>query len=276
MNHYSILESPAGDHMSEDPQEARKDGVRAVERSLEIVLCVGMKGGERGISLMEISKETGIHKSTTFRLVFTLTRRRFLQQDPETERYRLGTAILELAGLYLADIEIRREAAPYLIELMNSVCETVHLGIVDDGEVVYIDKYEYPSDIRLYSRLGTRAPMHSTSLGKAILAQSFEDDVTMILSRGMLARTPNTITTTEDLRKELIQIRARGYAVDNEENRLGIRCVAAPIFDYRGRPVAAVSISGLTSRVTNERLPEIGQQVKITAEHVSKRMGYRH
>lgn len=227
------------------------------------------------MGLAELSREVQLNKTTVYRLVSVLLRHRFLRQDPETGRYRLGLALAELGQLCLAGMEVRREAAPYLNQLMNTVRETVHLGVLDEGEVVYIDKFEYQGTIRLSSRIGSRVPVHSSALGKAILACSSEQQVNLVIARGLAPRTPNTITEPSRFRDELLATRLRGYAVDNEENRESIRCIAAPILDHMGEPIAAISVTGLAANIAGERIAEIGRLVKDAAEQVSRRVGYR-
>jgi len=249
-------------------------GVRAVERALGLLQCVGDKGGTRGLGLVELGKETGMHKSTVFRHAATLVKLGFLEQDLETERYRLGTAILELAGQCLAGREIRQQALPYLRDLMMKTGETVHLGILDGGQVVYIDKVEFPGPIRLHSMIGGRAPAHCTALGKAILAHCTEEEVAVVLKDGLSAPTPKSITDPMRFRDELASVRAQGYSVDDEENREGIRCVGAPVFDFYKRPIGAISVSALSTSITLEKVPEVGIVVKDIAERISRRMGY--
>ena len=250
-------------------------GTQAVDRAFLILNTIAHQDGGRGMGLVQLSKGVQLNKSTVHRLVSVMVRHGFLRQDPETERYRLGLVLAELGQLCLADMEVRREAHPYLNQLMATLCETVHLGILDEGQVVYIDKCEYQGTIRLSSRVGSRVPAHSSSLGKAILAYLTEQQVNRVIERGLVPRTSNTITDPRRFRDELLAVRVRGYAVDNEENRESIRCVAAPILDHQGGPIAAISIAGLATSITEQRVPEIGRLVKDAAEQVSRRMGFR-
>ncbi len=250
-------------------------GAQAVERAFLLLNVIATQGAGRGMGLSELSKATRLHKSTVHRLASVMVKHRFLRQDPETERYRLGLALAELGNLCLAEMELRREAIPYLKRLMSTVQETVHLGILDEGQVVYIEKVEYESAVRLYSKVGSRMSTHSSALGKAMLAYSTEEQINCVVELGLVAHTPNTITDPHRLRSELLAVRVRGFAVDNEENREGIRCVGAPVFDHNAKPTAAISVSGLASSITNNRVDEIGRLVKDTAEQLSRDLGYR-
>jgi DNA-binding IclR family transcriptional regulator len=250
------------------------DSVSSVEKALGLLRCVGDKGGSRGLALAELSQESGLHKSTAFRHAATLVKLGFLEQDPDTERYRLGTAILELAGQSLANMEIRQQALPYLRDLMRETGQTVHLGILEGAQVIYIEKVEFPGPFRLHSTIGGRAPVHCTALGKAILAQRTQEEIGIVVENGLGARTPNTITDPRRFHEELASVRNHGYSVDNEENREGICCVGAPIFDFHGQCNAAISVTALSTNSTLEKVPEMGILVKDYAERISQRMGY--
>jgi IclR helix-turn-helix domain len=149
---------------------ARQSAARSVERALKILLTVGKQGAGRGLGLLEIGREVGLHKSTAHRLVSVLMKEGFLQQDPETERYRLGLSALDVGSHYLENLTIRQHAAPHLSRLMAETNETVHLCILDDGEVVYIDKIESPGSVVVHTRIGGRQPAHCSAVGKAIFA----------------------------------------------------------------------------------------------------------
>jgi IclR family acetate operon transcriptional repressor len=157
---------------------------------------------------------------------------------------------------------------------MKETGQTVHLGILEGAHVVYIEKVESPGPFRLHSTIGGRAPVHCTALGKAILAQRTQEEIGMVVEKGLGARTPNTITDPRRFHEELASVRNYGYSVDNEENREGICCVGAPIFDFHGQCNAAISVTALSTNSTVEQVPEIGILVKDYAERISQRMGY--
>jgi IclR family acetate operon transcriptional repressor len=261
----------AGD--GQDPTPATTD-VRALSRGIEVLKAVAADRTARGLALMEIAHATSLHKSTAHRLVGVLVREELLIRDEENERYRLGVAALELGGAYLDRLTPRREAMPFLEKLMVQTNETVHLGVLEGHEVLYVEKIEAPANVIVHTRIGHREQVHCTALGKAMLAYLPERDLEAIVARGLPARTRNTITDPVKLRAVLAQVRKRGYAVSLEESRELVHAVAATILDHRAYPVAAVVISGLKQRLPSERLQELGVLLKEAAIAISSRMGY--
>jgi DNA-binding IclR family transcriptional regulator len=226
-----------------------------------------------GISLTDLATGLQMSKSTVLRLVGPLREARLVDQDPESGHYRLGPQNALLGQLYLEHLDIRRIASPLLHQLAQDAHEAVHLVSFDPPEIVYIDKVESPQAVRMHSRVGGRQPAYCTATGKAFLAHATDDVLAKVIAAGMPARTPATITSPEQLHAELARIRERGYAVDDVENELDIRCVAAPAFNHSGTVLTAVSISGPASRVTHDRLAEIGRQVIDTAQALTDRLG---
>lgn len=260
-----MANEPAGD----------RNASASVRRALSILDFFGDRTDTRDISLADLARGTGINKSTLLRLLAPLREYGLIDQDAETERYRLGVKTLYLAQACLNSLQLRTIAAPFLYELMEASRETIHMVVYDRGQVVYVDKVESPNTIRMYSRIGGRMPAYCTSVGKAFLAYLPESALDEVVARGLTARTANTLTTVEALRQDFEEIRRRGYSIDDVENEPDVRCVGALIFDSFGRPVAAISISGPTIRVTPERVPELGRLVKRTAEQISQRLGFR-
>ena len=248
--------------------------VRALSRGLTILKVIARDGGPRGVNLIGLCKATGLHKSTVHRIVGVLLREELLSREPETERYRLGVGALELGGAYLDRLTPRREALPYLEQLMVQTNETVHLGILDRYEVVYVEKIEAPANVIVHTRIGHREMVHCTAMGKAILAFMSEREIDEVIARGLPTRTAATITDARKLRAALALARKRGFAVNAEESRELVNAVAAPIFDRKADPVAAIVISGLKQRLPMERLLELGGLLKQTAALVSARMGH--
>jgi IclR family transcriptional regulator, KDG regulon repressor len=248
--------------------------VKSVSRALDIIALVGMKKG--GLGVTEIANQIDINKSSVFRTLSTLVQYGYIEQDCETGKYKLGYKFLDISSKLLESIDIRAEAKPFLEELENKTNEVIHLVVYDQGEVVYIEKLEGTETLRTHSKVGKRAPMHCTSVGKAILAHLPETDVLAILERkGMPYHTDHTITSIEAILQELKQIRQRGYALDLEENEYGITCIAAPVFDHLGKVVAAVSISGPTTRMTDDRLTQLGPIMIHTSQQLSARLGHQ-
>jgi DNA-binding IclR family transcriptional regulator len=241
-----------------------------VERAIKILeyLCRGPT------SLSELSRELGLHKSTAFGLLQTLVKHNYVHQEIKTGRYRLGYRVLALGGAFLEHCDLREIASPYLQQLVDEHGETVHLVIMDDGQVVYVDKIDSPQSIRMVSRIGRRLPAHCTGVGKAILAYLPEEKVRAIVKkRGLPRFTANTITTWEELSAELARIREEGVSYDREEIEEGLRCVAAPLIGYGQYPVGAISVSGPASRMTEEKMSRIAGSLKKVAGEISQQMG---
>jgi IclR family KDG regulon transcriptional repressor len=248
--------------------------VKSLDRALQIFEVLGSRRGGYGVT--EISKEIGLNKTSVYRMLSTFVRHGYVEQDPETERYKLGYKILELSSALLEFIDLRTEAKPFLKELENLTNEVIHLVVYDRGEVVYIEKLEGNETLRMHSKVGTRAPMHCTGVGKVIMAYLPTSEVSKIMDRQELEKhTVHTIVDKEALHNQLTEIRTKGFAYDLEENEIGISCIAAPIFDHTGKVVAAVSISGPTMRMTVERLGELQGHITDICNKISVRLGYR-
>lgn len=247
--------------------------VQVLERTIKVTEA--MAKYPYGMALTDISKDTGLNKSTVFRILATLQNHGYIMQDNDG-KYKLGYKFLELSSAVLDRLDIRKIAHPYLEELSKITGEVVHLVILDGYEGVYIDKVDNPSGtIRMYSQVGKRIPLHCTSVGKVLLSAMHKEEVEEVIkAKGLPKRTENTITSADRLFEELAKIKDSGYAIDDIENEEGIRCVAAPILNYNGDTVAAVSISGPTLRVTKERLPELIHLLKNYTFNISKELGY--
>jgi IclR family acetate operon transcriptional repressor len=228
---------------------------------------------EQGIGLADLSLQLHMPKSTVHRYLATLTQLGLAERRGD-DRFRLGTKVIELAGSFLANSDLRNESQAELDALSAQTDETVHLAVPSGTEVVYIAKVESKHALRMYSYIGARLPMYCTALGKAILSFGPPQRTREVLARKLEPRTPRTITSPEALLAELETIRAQGYALDDEENELGIRCVSAPILDYTRLAIAAMSISGPSNRVDRRRCVELAPLVCEAAQQVSRRMGY--
>jgi DNA-binding IclR family transcriptional regulator len=232
--------------------------VQVMDRALAILDLLGSKRGDS--SLTELCAELHLHKSTLHRLMMVLESHRLVDKNADTGRYRLGLKLFELGSKAIASLDLREQARPYLKLIQRDTEETVNLAVLDKGEVLYIAKEEPQRNLRMAAHVGHRFPAYCTALGKAMLADLSEAEVDLILqSCEMKARTPNTITSPSILKDELRIIRARGYAIDDEENDEGARCVGVAIRDQNGIPVAAVSVSGPASRVTKSKVPAVAK-----------------
>jgi len=245
-----------------------------VKKAMDILDCLGET--DMPLSASEVGHKLGISRSTTYRLLTTLNAGGYVTQAlANPDKYRLGSKILELASNLLDKIELRQQALPFLKELRDLANETVHLVVMDRGKVIYIDKVECSQAVRMHSAIGRQGYAHSTSVGKAMLAFMPHEVVARVIEEhGLPACTSQTFTDEKALREELKKVRRNGYAVDDVENEDGIRCVGAPIFDHRGKPVAALSVSGPAFRMTQERVQELSMPVKATALKISRRLGY--
>lgn len=252
--------------------------VQTLERVSSILDILGQN--PHGISVRDLSSKVGLPKGTTHRLLSSLAYLGYVRQDPKTRNYLLGFKLVELGNLLLGQLDLRKEAAPFLKDLAERTKETVHMVILDRNEVVYIDKVEgdhNPSGLRMASRIGLRNPAHSSAVGKVLLSLlSDEDQGRFFQGKGLLKRTENTIIDPAQLKEHLRAVRNQGYAVDDEENEKGVRCIGAPIYNEAGEAVAAISISGPAFRVTKKMVQELfKKEVMETAQKISRRLGHR-
>lgn len=223
-----------------------------------------------GLTLTQLAEAAGLSKSTVLRLTAPLVEARLLERDRRSGVFRLGHGTLQLGQAYLAGLDLRAVAAEESHRLMSEVRETVHLVVYDPPHVVYIDKVENQANVRMASRIGSRGPLHCTAVGKAILAWQPDD---LIDGLDLEVRTKRTIADPARLRAELAGVRRRGYAVDDRENEPEVRCVGAPVFNHTDTVVAAISVSGLTSRITAARVRELGPMVAAAASRISRKLG---
>src|SRR5580704_8118151 len=248
--------------------------VQVLDRALAALEVLANSSAE--CSLAEICSTLKLHKSTAHRLMMVLEQHRLVEKNVDTGRYRLGLKLYEFGSKAFGAIDLRRHARPYLDRLQREISETVFFCMLDDGQVFYIEKIESQQSVRTACTVASRAPAYCTAVGKAMLAELPDAEVNEIIRRwGLKAITPNTITTTSGLKAELRAIRGRGYAVDNEEKELGLRCVGVAVRGDSGKLLAALSVSGPAFRVTQERVPEIGTAVMRAAGELSDELGYR-
>jgi DNA-binding IclR family transcriptional regulator len=252
--------------------------VQTIERASSILDILGQS--PQGISIRELSTKIKLPKGTTHRLLSSLSYLGYVRQDLKTRNYLLGFKLVELGNLLLNQLDLRKEAEPFLKDLAERTKETVHMVVLDRNEVVYIDKVEtdqHTSGLKMASRIGLRNPAHSSAVGKVLLAHFSEEELkNFIKEKGLAKRTENTIIDSIQLKEHLKSVRAQGYAIDDEENEKGIRCVAAPIYNDIGKPVAAMSISGPAFQITKKVIQEsLKKEVMETAHKISQRLGFR-
>lgn len=247
--------------------------VQSIERAFCLLELLGQ--ADNYVSISDLAERSGLSLGTTHRLLDTLVMLQYAERDPVSRKYTLGLRVLHLQGAVIGHTNLSIQAMPVMKALMHRVNETVHLAVLNDGEIVYIDRIEGLQTQGMYTRIGKRARAHCTALGKVMLAHLPEAEWRQIAAtRGLDAVTRNTITSITALDEELRRIRTRGYAVDNEEVELGVRCLAVPLRDFTGRVVAALSISGPASRIRPSRDEELSQAACWAGRLISTKLGY--
>lgn len=229
-----------------------------------------------GISAAELAERAGLAPSTVHRLLATMAGHGFVRQDAETGAWTIGVAAFTVGQAFVRMRKVETLGRPAMRALMEAVQETVNLGVVEGGEVVFLAQVECHAPIRAFFRPGRRGPLHASGIGKAILAQRPPEETAALLGPGPLpAFTETTVTDPAALRGMLAATRARGWALDDEEHTLGMRCVAAPIFDQAGEAVAAISVSGPTVRLTPPAVPGVAARTVAAATEITTAIGGR-
>lgn len=247
--------------------------VQSLERALN--LLDKLSEYPNGIQIVRLSEQVNLTKSTTHRLLATLINMNYVVKDPETDKYKLGLQPLFLARNLLNNLDVVSIAKPHLENLAKEVNETIHLCIEDNNEIVYIDKIESNQTIRMYSRIGSRAPMYCTAVGKVLLSDMDHDQLEESVSKmDFIPKTQTTITSKEELYQEINLIKEQGYALDNSENEEGLTCIASPIFNHQGKIVASFSVSGPSNRVTMDFINNtLIEKVKVYSKKISENLG---
>ena len=227
------------------------------------------------IGISELSRRLGVAKSTVHRLAATLAAEGLLEQDRESEKYRLGIALFRLGALVRRRMDISSQGRPYLYALREKTNETVHLAILDGTEIMYVYNLESTQAIRMRSDLGVRKPAYCTAEGQAILAFQPQPVIEAVIAQGLVPRTPQTITDPAELIKALAVVRQRGCAIEDEESEIGMRGISAPIRNDAGEVVAAVGLAGPATRLSKKAIAAFVPHVIETADLVSSRLGYR-
>lgn len=248
-------------------------GVQVIDRTFDIIELLALES--QGLGVSDVARKLSLNKSTAYRILNAITERGYLEKTGEGI-YRLGMQFVELASTKLSSIELTTEAKPFLNDLTNRLGQSSHIAILDGSDAVYIDKVEVAKNLRLYSQIGKRIPVYCSGLGKSLLLDAEDKTILSLLSQCQMTKlTETTLLTAEDVLMEIREARKRGYTVDNEEHDIGIRCIAAPIYDYRRKIIAAVSLAGPSAFFLPEREDELSKEVLYAAEQISARMGYR-
>ena len=227
-----------------------------------------------GMTLTDLSQQLGMPSATTHRLLNTFEEMGYVGHDSTLGLWFIGLKTFSVGNAFLNRRDFIATARPYMRRLVDQSGETVNLAVIDDGEVVYVGQVQSPEMMRMIVKLGSRSPIHASGVGKTLLASMTEKGVSTILQRKGLARfTDRTIDNPADLRVELSHIRKLGYALDDEEHSVGLRCVAATIFDENGVALAGLSLSGPKARITDSRLTDLGAAIRQMADEVTAALG---
>lgn len=259
--------------MEQSDRISHRKPIASVQRALDILDLFDSRNSELGNA--DIARLLNLPVGTAAGLIFTLKLNGYLAQNPSNRKYRLGFKLAERTRVLFDQLDLRRTALPYLEKLREWCNESVNLGMLDGDSVVYIERLHGRQSLGIRSEIGKHAPIHSTALGKALLVfQPVEDIERFLAGYKFEPVTPYTIRDAAVFLAELDLTRKRGYAVDEEENEIGGRCVAAAVFDSSGRPVAAVSVSVPVQRLPSNRVAEFGQMIESTAAQISHDLGF--
>ncbi|AIY06667.1 transcriptional regulator, IclR family [Planococcus sp. PAMC 21323] len=249
--------------------------VQSIERAFKLLEV--LSEFPDGIQITRLAEKVNLSKSTVHRLLATLIDLKYVSKDRETEKYRIGYRLIYLSRNLIDNIDIISIAKPFLEDLSAEVNETIHLCIEDCGEVLYVDKIESNQTIRMISKIGNRAPMYCTGVGKALLSGMNREQFDNVANKtNFIIHTPTTISTKEELWNEVQLIKQQGYALDNVEHEEGIRCIAAPIFNSEKKIIASFSIAGPSNRITMERIEfELIEKIRKTSLDISRMLDYK-
>jgi DNA-binding IclR family transcriptional regulator len=255
---------------------ANADGpyqLHSLDRAVSVLEVLSESDGP--LSLAEICQRMSLHKSTAHRSLMVLERSALIERTHDN-RFRLGLKLYELGNRAVEQMDLRARIHPYFRRLSMQVGESVHLSVLQKTTVVYLDKVDPNRRVCMSSKIGTSNPVYCTSMGKAMLAFQPEETIEQIIAKIRFVRyTHKTLYSRELLLKALERVRRRGYAIDDEEIELGVRCIGAPIFNENRRAIAAVSISGPSSRITAQRLPTIAEHLLCCCRDISASLGVR-
>ena len=248
-----------------------RNKVQSLDRALEILKLLG---SEPEMRVTDLARRLEVHKSTVFRLLSTLEEHGLVEQNPSSEKYRLGYGLVRLAGSVVAELDLARASRPVLEELARRSGETVNLAILQGNQVVNIDQIAAPNLVVNVNWVGKQTPLHATSNGKVLLAYIPDEERHRLLAQSLPRLTPRTITDVRTLEKQLRRVLKDGYAFTPEELEVGLNAVAAPVRAADGRVQAAVSVAGPAYRVSPQRLTELGEMTREAGEAISRRLGY--
>ncbi len=246
--------------------------VPSVSRAMRILELLAQS--QRGLTLSDISRRLGLPKSSAHVLIKTLELTGYLKNSKVNGKYCFGLRLVTLSNMAMENLDLREQARPFLQDLMQQTGLTVHLAILEGAETVIIEKIEAPGMLRLATWVGRRLDANSSGVGKALLA--FADDggyLKRFAARPPARHNKNTITSPERLSRELMKVRQLGYAYENEEGEIGFRCIGVPLYDSANRVIAAISVAGTTSQISDDRVKKLAKAVKESASQISAYLG---
>lgn len=247
--------------------------IQSLERAIMILKCFSEEDKE--LKLTDISERLGLNKSTVHGIITTLKYYGIIEQNEENQKYKLGLYLMELGNLVQNSIDVTSIAAPIINRVCLELEETVHLGKLENTDIVYIEKKESTQSMRIFTSIGARNPAYCTAVGKAMLAFKDKSELMQRIPEVLEKFNPNTISDKEVLLEELETIRKTGIAIDNEEKILGLTCVAAPVFDSNGNANYGISVSGPTIRMDKEKIDKAKKIVSEAAKEISLKLGYK-
>lgn len=253
-------------------EDEGKNPIQVAEKLFQVIELLAENGP---MGIMDLSNRLGFHKSTVHRLVASLQHMGYIRQEEGSLKYFLSLKFLQIGSRILEQNDMAEMIHPALKKLSEQVGETVHLVRREGTEAVYIDKVEFNvGSIRMVSRVGSRIPLYCSGVGKALLAELPDEKIREIWEESEIVRlTPRTITSFEELMEHLRKVRQGGYAIDDEENEEGVRCIAVSLCDYHKEPVYAISISAPLSRMTTERIMELKTAVLDFKKEIAGSLG---
>src|SRR4051812_615175 len=252
--------------------DARDGGVQSVDRALSIIETLAED--DEGYRLSDLAIRTGLSTSTVHRLLATLESRRFVQFDRTESKWHVGARAFTVGATFARRRNFSAQAVPYLRKLRDLTRETANLAVVDDEFIVVLTRAESREIMRSLTKVGGRAAMVASGVGKAVLATYADEDVNAIIRHhGMPRLTERSIVRPSDLFEELEKVRRQGYAIDDEEACIGLRCIASVVYNDCSEPLAAISVSGMTSRLTDDRLATLGETVREVATELTTALG---
>jgi len=255
-------------------RDLKTHGVPSLDRALTVLEMLAHS--RRGQSLADLARRMSAPKSTLHCVLLTLERRGYLERDETSHRYVFGLKLFSLVNSAISQVKVNEVALPVLHSLMEQTQMTIHMAILDQGEAVLVNKIEPPRLLRLATWIGKRMDIHCTGVGKALIAYLPSAQLEELLTQHPLPRhNENTIVSARKLKEQLKLIRKLGYAFDDEEDEIGLRCIGVPIFNHEDRVVAAISVAGTTAQITKENRSQLAELMKSAALAISRNLGFQ-